>query len=99
MGKISNYYFLADNTRLFYHNAIDMLLSYVLYETKKLLTIPKMYITIINILVFIINTAIAIIIIIIIMITITINIINISTKFVYVKSDNYLLQFRCHLEF
>ena len=98
MGKISNYYFLADNTRLFYHNAIDMLLSYVLYETKKLLTIPKMYITIINILVFIINIAIAIILI-IIMITITINIINISTKFVYVKSDNYLLQFRCHLEF
>ena len=60
--KISNYYFLSDDTLLFYHNAIDMLLltdklnfkCYVLYETKELLTITNMYIIIINILMLII---------------------------------------------
>ena len=89
MGKIRNCYFLSDDTRLFYHNAIDMLLltdkpnlkCYVLYETKELLTITKMYITIINILVFIISIAIVIIIIIII-ITITVITINIIIAFV-----------------
>ena len=89
MGKIPNYYFLPDDTRLFYHNAIDMLLltdklnlkCYVLYENKDLLTITKMYITIINILVFIISIAIVIIIIIIIII-ITVITINIIIAFV-----------------
>ena len=43
LGKISSYYFLSDDTWLFYHNAIEMLLTdklnlkcYVLYETKEL---------------------------------------------------------------
>ena len=51
---------------MFYHNAIDMLLLtdklnlkyYVLYETKELLAIAKMYITIINILMFIVSSSI-----------------------------------------
>ena len=91
LGKISNY-FLSDNTRLFYHDVIDMLLltdklnlkCYVLYETKKLLTITKIYITIINIYMFIISIAIVIIIIIIIII-ITITVITISITIVFVK--------------
>ena len=56
-------------TQLLYHNANAMLLLadklnlvyYVLYVTKELLSIGETYITIINILVFIINTAIAVI--------------------------------------
>ena len=91
LGKISNYYFLFDNTRLFYHNAIDMLLlthklnlkCYVLYKAKELLTITKMYITIINILMFIISIATVIIVIIIIII---ITVITISFIIVFVKS-------------
>ena len=91
MGKISNYRVLSDDTRLFYHNTIDMLLlieklkfkCYVLYETKELLTSTKMYITIINILIFIISLAIVTIIIII---TITITIITISIIILFVKS-------------
>ena len=68
---------------------------YVLYETKELLT--EIYITNINILIFIVSIVIVIFIIIII---ITINVINISiiTIFVkrhgrYVKLNSYLLQF------
>ena len=91
LGKISNYYFLFDDTRLFYHNAIDMLLltdklnlkCYVLYKTKELLTITEMYITIINILMFIISIAIVIIVITIIII---ITVITISFIIVFVKS-------------
>ena len=95
MGKISNYYFLSDNTRLFYRNTIDMLLlthklnpkCYVLYETKELLTVAKIYITIINILLFIISIAMTIaIIIIIIIIIITITVITISIIILFVKS-------------
>ena len=92
LGKISNYYFLSDDTLLFYHNAIDMLLLtkklnlrfYILHETKELLTITKMYITIINILIFVISIVIVIIIIMIIMISITI--ITISIIIAFVKS-------------
>ena len=88
LGKISNYYFLYDDTRLFCHNAIDMLLvndklklkCYVLYETKELLTITKVYIAIINILIFIISIAIVIIIITIITVTVTISFIIIFVK-------------------
>ena len=62
--------FLSDDALLYYHNAIDMLLQtvklnfkcYVLYETK-LLTITKIYVTIINIGIFIISVAIVIIIV------------------------------------
>ena len=105
-GKISNYYFLSDDTLLFYHNVIDVLLltnklnhkCFVLYETmetKKLSTITKMYFTIRNILMFIISvTVVIIIIIIIIIIVININVITISIFIVIVKlakSDNYLL--------
>ena len=90
-GKITNYYFLPDDTRLFYLNAIDMLLlthrlnlkCYGLYETKELLSITKMYITIINIFMFIIS--IAIVIIIIIIIIITINVITMSIVIPFVK--------------
>ena len=93
MGKISNYYFLSDDTPLLYHNPIDMLLltaklnlkCYVLYETKELLTITNMYITMINILMFTISVAIVIIIIIIIII-ITITVITISIIIIFVKS-------------
>ena len=68
---------------MFYHNAIDKLLltdklnlkCYVLYETKELLTITKMYITIINTLTLIISIAIVIAIIVIIIIIIIIIII------------------------
>ena len=78
---------------LYYRNAIDMLLltnklnfkCYVLYETKELLTITKMYITIINILIFIVSIAIVIIIIIIIII-ITITVIDISIIITFAKS-------------
>ena len=86
MGKISNYYFLSDNTRLFYRNTIDMLLlthklnpkCYVLYETKELLTVTKIYI---------ISIAMTIaIIIIIIIIIITITVITISIIILFVKS-------------
>ena len=48
-----------------------ILKCYVLYETKELLTITKMFITIINILNFIISIALVIVIIIIITITIS----------------------------
>ena len=96
MGKISNYFF-SDDIRLYYHNAIGMLLlinklnlqCYVLYETKELLTTTKMDITIINILMFITSIVIVIIIIIliiiIIIIIITIIVITISTIIVFIK--------------
>ena len=48
-----------------------ILKCYVLYETKELLTITKMFITIINILIVIISIPIVIVIIIIITITIS----------------------------
>ena len=48
---------------------------YILYETKELLTITKLYITFINILMFIISTVFVNIIIIIIITVITISII------------------------
>ena len=71
---------------------------YVLYETKELLT--EIYITIINILIFIVSIVIVIIIIIII----TINVINIvslpyllNRHGIYVKLNNYFLQFLCHM--
>ena len=92
MGYTSKYYFLSDDTLLYYRNAIDMSLltdklnlkCYVLYQTKELLTIAKIYITIINILIFIVS--IVIVIIIIIIIIITINVISISIITVFVKS-------------
>ena len=76
---------------MYYRNAIDLSLltdklnlkCYVLYETKELLTIAKIYITIINILIFIFS--IVIVIIIIIIIIITINVITISIITVFVK--------------
>ena len=85
---------MSDNTRLFYRNTIDMLLlthklnpkCYVLYETKELLTVTKIYITIINILLFIISIAMTIAIIIIIIIIITITVITISIIILFVKS-------------
>ena len=72
---------------------IDMLLlpgklnlkCYVLYEAKELLTITKMYFTIINVHIFIISIAIVIIIIIINIIIITITVIIISIIIVFVK--------------
>ena len=75
---------------MYYRNAIDMSLltdklnlkCYVLYETKELLT--EIYITIINILIFIASIVIGIFIIIIIII-ITINVISISIITVFVK--------------
>ena len=74
-----------------YRNAIGMPLlgdkrkleGYVLYKIKELLSIKKIYITIINVLIFIVSIGIAIIIIIII---ITINFITISIIPVFVKS-------------
>ena len=74
---------------MYYRNAIDLSLltdklnlkCYVLYETKELLT--EIYITIINMLIFIVSIAIVIFIIIII---ITINVVNISIITVFVKS-------------
>ena len=57
--------------------------GYVLYKIKELLSIKKIYITIINVLIFIVSIGIAIIIIIII---ITINFITISIIPVFVKS-------------
>ena len=74
---------------MYHRNAIDMSLltdelnlkCYVLYETKELLT--EIYITIINMLIFIVSIAIVIFIIIII---ITINVVNISIITVFVKS-------------
>ena len=91
MGRISNHYFLSGDTRLFYHNAINMLLQtnklklkcYVLRETKELSTITKTYITIIDVLMLIISIATVIIIIVIIIITITV--ITISTIIVFFK--------------
>ena len=79
--------FLSDNTLLFCHNAIDMLLltdklnlkCYVLCGIKELLIMTKVYITIINILMFIISIKIVIIIIITIAV-ITISIINVFVK-------------------
>ena len=59
---------------------------YVLEETKELLSIIKMYITIINILIFIISIAIVFINIIIIIIIINITIINISIIIAFFKS-------------
>ena len=91
MGKTSNYYFLSDDTRLFYHNATDRqtmdklnLKCYILYETKELLTITKMYITVLNTFMFIISIAIVITTIIIIIIRITVN--TISIIIVFAKS-------------
>ena len=93
LGKTSNYCFLSDDTLLYYRNAIDMSLltdklnlkCYVLYETKELLTITKIYITIINnILIFVVS--IVSVVIIIIIIIITINVITISIITVFVKS-------------
>ena len=56
--------------------------SYVLYETQELLTITKIYITIVNILIFIVSFVIVITIIITIIITIKVIIISIITAFV-----------------
>ena len=75
---------------MYYRNTIDMSLlpdklnlkCYVLYETKKLLTITKNYIVIINVLIFIVSIVIVIIIIIIIVIAINFVIISIITLFV-----------------
>ena len=75
---------------MYYRHALDMSLltdklnlqCYVLYETEELLTIAKIYITIINILIFIVSIVIAIIIIIISIITITVITISIITVFV-----------------
>ena len=58
--KISNYCFLFDGTLLYYCNTIVISLlidklnfkCFVLYENKELLTTTKIYITIINILIF-----------------------------------------------
>ena len=81
---------------MYYRNAIDLSLltnklnlkCYVLYETKELLTITKIYITaIINILTFMVSIVIVIIIIVtIISIIITINLVTISTITVFGKS-------------
>ena len=59
---------------------------YVLYETKELLIITKMYIIIINILMLIASYAIVIIIIFVIII-ITITVITISIMTVFIKSS------------
>ena len=75
---------------MFYHNTIDMLLlteklnlkCYILYETKELLTITKLYITFINTFMFIISIAFVTINIIIIIITV----ITISIIIEFVKS-------------
>ena len=75
---------------LYHRNAIDMSLltdelnlrCYVLYETKELLI--EIYITIINILMFIVSIVIAFFIIIIIIITT--NVVSISIITVFVKS-------------
>ena len=64
---------------------MDKLNLYILYETKELWNITKMYVTTVNILMFIISIAIVTIIIIIIII-ITITVITIITIIVYVKS-------------
>ena len=73
-------------------------MCYVLYEIKELLTITKMYITIINTLIFIISIAIVIIIIfIIIIITITVSPLVLSSYSYHVKSKNYLLKFLCQM--
>ena len=84
--------FLSDDTLLYYRNAIDMLLlpdklnrkCYVLYETKELLTITKIYITIINILIFIFTIVIVIVIVFTI---ITSSVVTISIITVFVKSE------------
>ena len=61
--------FLSDDALLYYHNAIDMLLQTVKLNfkcyvwDKELLTITKIYVTIINIGIFIISVAIVIIIV------------------------------------
>ena len=57
---------------------------YILHETKELLTITKMYITVLNTLMFIISIAIVITTIIIIIIRITVN--TISIIIVFAKS-------------
>ena len=67
---------------------------YILYETKELLTITKMYITVLNTFMFIISIAIVITTIIIIIIRITVNTISIIIVFAkspwrYVKSGSY----------
>ena len=83
MRKISNYYFLSDDTLLFYVILADRQTKpfkcYAWYETKELLTVTKMYIIIIDILMLIIS--IDIVIIIIIIITTTVIIISIITIF------------------
>ena len=85
MRKISNYYFLSDDTLLFYVILTDRQTKpfkcYAWYETKELLTVTKTYIIIIDILMLIISIDIVIIIIIII-ITTTVIIISIITIFV-----------------
>ena len=88
LGKFLNYYFLwSDDTLLFCHYTNKLNLKcYVLYETKKLLTITKMYFTIISTLIFIISIAVIIIIITIIIIVITITVIAVSIIIVFVKS-------------
>ena len=66
---------------------MDKLNLYILYETKELWNITKMYVTTVNILMFIISIAIVtIIIVIIIIIIITITVITIIIIIVYVKS-------------
>ena len=59
---------------------------YVLYEIRELLTITKMYITIINTLKFIISIAIVIVVSPITVIIITITVITISIIILFVKS-------------
>ena len=85
LGKISNYYSLSDDTQLLITMSywpINWTLS-VTYAWE-LLTITKMYNTILNILMFIISIAIVSIIIIIIIITLTV--ITISIVIVFTKN-------------
>ena len=89
-----NYSSLSDDTLLYYHNTIEMLLltnklnlkCYALYATNELLTNTKMYFNVIDIFIFIISIAIVIIIIIIIIIIITIIVITIVISITFVKS-------------
>ena len=92
MRKISTQYFLSDDTdsiKRHWHVILTNKLNrkcYVLYEAKELLTIPKMYITIVNVRMFIIRIDIVIIIIIIVIIIITITATTINIIIVFVKS-------------
>ena len=94
-------FFIFDGILLYYHTAIEMFLPTdrlklkcsILYKTKELLTVTKMYITVI-IIIIIISIVTVMVVVIIIIIIVTIRIIKVFFIICIVVIKNIILRFR-----